>query len=231
VRRGVVLFIVIAVIALVAAAMFDGAVADFARTSGAEGFLETHKGLQKTLKAPGEFGFTIAIAIAVAFLHPLKWRAGAFVLLGTIVSGLNGLIKWIAGRTRPFHLVDDRGAARLAPFELSPFRGGLPGLFVSKNLCFPSGHAALAFATAEALAILYPRARWTFYLIAAVVGAERVLEDAHYLSDVVGAAILGIAGVHVIRWIVTSRCRVVASGLSDTDPELNPEPRTLNPHG
>jgi membrane-associated phospholipid phosphatase len=196
------LFIVIAVIALVIAAMLDGAAAIFARTSGAENFLETHKPLQKTLKAPGEFWFTIVIAIGVAVLHPLKWRAGAFVLLGTIVSGLNGLIKWIAGRTRPFHLMDDQGVARLAPFELSPFRGGLPGLFVSKNLCFPSGHAALAFATAEALAILYPRARWAFYPIAALVGIERILENAHYLSDVVAAAILGIAGVHLIRVLV-----------------------------
>ena len=201
-RRPVVLFLVIAVIALIVAAVFDGAVANFARTSGAENFLETHKAVQKTLKAPGEFGFTLVVAIAVVFLHPLKWRAGAFVLLGTIVSGINGLIKWIAGRTRPFHLMDENGAARLAPFDLTPFRGGLPGLFVSKNLCFPSGHAALAFATAEALAILYPRARWTFYLVAALVGVERILENAHYVSDVVGAAILGIAGVHLIRALV-----------------------------
>ena len=201
-RRRVVLFLVIAVIALVIAAVFDGAVANFARNSGAENFLETHKNLQKVLKAPGEFGFTIVVAIGVGFIHPLKWRAGAFVLLGTIVSGINGLIKWIAGRTRPFHLTDENGAARLAPFDLSPFRGGLPGLLVSKNLCFPSGHAALAFATAEALAILYPRARWTFYLVAALVGVERILENAHYVSDVVGAAILGIAGVHLIRALV-----------------------------
>ena len=197
------LFIAVAVIALVIAAMLDGTVARFARSSGAETFLETHKAVQKSLKAPGEFWFTIVIAIAVGLLHPLRSRAGAFVLLGTIVSGINGLIKWVAGRTRPFHLMDDQGVARLAPFELSPFRGGLPGLFVSKNLCFPSGHAALAFATAEALAMLYPRARWSFYVVAIVVGAERVLENAHYLSDVVGAAVLGIAGVHFIRWIVT----------------------------
>jgi membrane-associated phospholipid phosphatase len=201
-RRRWILFVVLAIVAMALAMLCDARVAQWARDSGAEHFLQTHKGLQKTLKAPGEYYFTIVVALIVALAHRLRWRAGAFVLLATAVSGLNGLIKWIAGRTRPFHLFDSAGNARLAPFDLSPFRGGLSGLFVSKNLCFPSGHAALAFATAEALAILYPRARWGFYIVALIVGAERVLENAHYVSDVVGAAILGIVGVHLVLWIV-----------------------------
>ncbi len=228
--RRIFIAVAIAIIAIAIAALFDRSAADFARHSGAENYLETHKYVQKTLKAPGEFYFTIVVAIVVALVHPLKWKAGAFVLIATIVSGLNGLIKWIAGRTRPFHLFDQSGAPRLAPFDLSPFRGGFHGLFVSKNLCFPSGHAALAFATAEALAMLYPRARWGFYAIAIAVGAERVLENAHYVSDVVGAAALGIAGVHLIHWMVTKGFRVRGSGFND-EPNLNAEPRTLNPHG
>jgi membrane-associated phospholipid phosphatase len=202
VARRVFIAIAVAIIAIAIAALFDRSTASFARNSGAESYLESHKHVQKTLKAPGEFYFTIVVAIVVALVHPLKWKAGAFVLIATIVSGLNGLIKWIAGRTRPFHLLDKQGTARLAPFDLTPFRGGFHGLFVSKNLCFPSGHAALAFATAEALAMLYPRARWGFYAVAAVVGAERIFENAHYFSDVVAGAALGIAGVHLIRWLV-----------------------------
>lgn len=229
-RRGLIDAIIIAVCAIIVAACFDRMVATFAREHGAEAFLETHKVVRTILKAPGEFYFTIVVAIVVALVHPLKWKAGVFVLIATIVSGLNGLIKWIAGRTRPFHLFDQSGAPRLAPFDLSPFRGGFHGLFVSKNLCFPSGHAALAFATAEALAMLYPRARWGFYVIAIAVGAERVLENAHYVSDVVGAAVLGIAGVHLIHWMVTKGFGVHGSGSSD-EPNLNPETRTLNPHG
>ena len=212
------------------AVMLDRGVAGWARNSGAEAFLESHRFIRGALKVPGEFWFTLLVAAVVSGLHRLKWRAGAFVLLGTIVSGINGLIKWIVGRTRPFHLLDAQGNERLAPFELDPFRGGWPGLFVSRNLCFPSGHAALAFATAEALAILYPCARWWFYLIALPVGVERILENAHYLSDVVGAAALGIAGVHLIRWIVTKGFGVSGSA-NPAAPGLNPEPRTLNPHG
>jgi membrane-associated phospholipid phosphatase len=231
VRRRLVIFIGASIIAIAIAAALDRAVADWAFNSGAENFLDTHKVVRTVLKAPGEFWFTIVVAIVVGVVHKLKWRAGAFVLLGTAVSGINGLIKWIVGRTRPFHLLDNQGNPRLAPFELAPFRGGMGGLFVSKNLCFPSGHAALAFATAEALAMLYPRARWAFYVVATLVAAERVMENAHYLSDVVGAAVLGIAGVHLIRWIVTKGFRVQGSGFSETEPKLNPEPRTLNPNG
>src|SRR5262249_18805406 len=123
-----------------------------------------------------------------------------------LVSGINGFIKWVVGRTRPFKLdvLDAAGHARAMPFSLSPFRGGFRGIFQSTNLCFPSGHAALAFATAAALAILWPRSKWPWigYLVAIFVAAERVLENAHWLSDTVGAAALGIGGVHLIRWIL-----------------------------
>ena len=79
------------------------------------------------------------------------------------------------------------------------------GIVHETNLSFPSGHAALAFATAAALAMLWPRSRWRWvaYVVAAIVAAERVAENAHWLSDTVGAAALGVGGVHVIHWIVT----------------------------
>lgn len=137
------------------------------------------------------------VAILVAALHRQHLRAAAFVVLATAVSGVNGAIKWIAGRTRPFKLHD--GLAE--PFAISPFRGGLHGALDSRNLCFPSGHAALAFATAACVAILWPRFRWAFYSVATVVALERIAENAHWLSDNVAAAALGVGGVQLIRWM------------------------------
>ena len=67
------------------------------------------------------------------------------------------------------------------------------------NLSFPSGHAACAFATATALSILLPRWRGAFYAVAVLVAAERVLENGHWLSDVVAAAALGVGSVYVVR--------------------------------
>jgi membrane-associated phospholipid phosphatase len=111
----------------------------------------------------------------------------------------------VAGRTRPFKLdaFDANGDLTAAPFALQPFRGGLGRMFDSQNLSFPSGHAALAFATATALAALFPRWRWAFYAMATACAAERVLENAHWVSDALGAAALGIGGVTLLRRVVT----------------------------
>src|SRR5205807_3282687 len=119
-----------------------------------------------------------------------------FVALSNVMGLINDVIKWIVGRTRPFRFPED--IAQPAPFILHPFRGGLGGMFTQANLAFPSGHGAIAFATATALAILFPRWRLAFYAVAALVGIERIAENAHYLSDVVGAAGLSVIGVHLI---------------------------------
>jgi membrane-associated phospholipid phosphatase len=123
------------------------------------------------------------------------------VLLGITVSGANWLIKWMVGRFRPFKLGTDELPH---PFDFQPFAGGWLGGYHTRNLCFPSGHAALAFATAAAVAMLWPTARWRgwAFVVATVVAMQRVAENAHWLSDTVAAAALGISGVHLIAWIV-----------------------------
>jgi membrane-associated phospholipid phosphatase len=183
-------------IAIVIAMLLDAHVANFVHDRGIDAFLHTHAGVRQTLKAPGEYWFTAVVALVAGWIHREHLNAAIFVILATAISGVNGAIKWIVGRTRPFKLHDNLAE----PFSLQPFRGGIPGAFDAKNLCFPSGHAALAFATAAALAILWPRFRWAFYALATVVAMERFAENAHWLSDTVAAAALGVAGVHLIRW-------------------------------
>ena len=185
--------------AIALAALLDYRVAWLVRDSGIDQFLREHTLIRETIKAPGSYYFTLGVVIVVFIIHPGTWRTAGFVALGTLISGVNGLFKWIFGRTRPWKIGTP---PRLAPFVLSPFRDGWVGLTEGKNLCFPSGHACLAFATATALAMLWPRTqngdgysrsspRWW--------PSERVLENAHWLSDVVAGAAAGIGGVHVIR--------------------------------
>jgi membrane-associated phospholipid phosphatase len=189
------IWFVVTVIAVAIAGMLDARVAMFARDCGAEGFLDGHKMLREILKAPGFFGFTVVVVIPlVIWRHRMRWRAGIFIFVATVLSGSNQLIKWVAGRTRPFKLAD--GSGRLAPFELHPFPHD------GKNLCFPSGHADLAFATAAGLGILWPRFRWGFYAVALVVAIERIAENAHWLSDVVAATALGVGGAYLVRWVM-----------------------------
>lgn len=207
----VILAVLLWLMAITVATIFDAPLAIWIRSSGVEEFFRSYGGVSEVMKAPGTFYFTAVVAVIVALIHPWRWKAGGFLLLATIVSGVNGLIKWLVGRTRPFKfaMYDDGGGPVAMPFALAPLRGGVAGLFVGKNLCFPSGHAALAFATAAALAILWPRSswRWLAYAFAAIVAVQRVGENAHWLSDVVAAAALGIGGVYLIHWLLNRLLR------------------------
>jgi len=183
------------IIAILLATQLDALVATGMRDAGAVAFLkDSHRPVAEILKLPGEYWFILVLAGAVAWMHPLKWQAGAFLALCGAVSGANALIKWSVGRTRPFKGID--------PLDLDFFRWGVSGLFHQTNLCFPSGHATLAFAAAEALRMLFPKYRAIFYVTASITAVERVLEAAHYLSDAVGGAALGIFGTRFIAWII-----------------------------
>jgi membrane-associated phospholipid phosphatase len=178
------------VVAIALAAVIDPWVSGMARgMTDSVGRLKDTP-LATVLKVPGEFSFTLAVAVLAILLHPWKWRAAGLLCLSVIVGGLfYSVLKWLVGRRRP---------AMDAPYGISPFIGGWKGLFVSQsNLTFPSGHATCAFATAAALAVLFPRWRWVFYAAAALTALERVAERAHYLSDVVAAAGIGILSVQL----------------------------------
>jgi undecaprenyl-diphosphatase len=144
------------------------------------------------IKLPGWGGFTLAVAVLLGLFHRRRWYGAAGLALSAVSVGVaNALIKWTAGRHRP--------VKGIAPFVFKPFPGGLTGLFKEEALCFPSGHALLSFATAASLSVLLPRWRWAFFAIAAAVGAERVLENAHYVSDVVAGAGMGT----LLGWLIT----------------------------
>lgn len=185
--------------AMAAAFALDRPVAQLMRRTGIDQFIHDRRWFEDLLKSPGEFWFVLIVVAALYMRHPLKFRAAALVFGGALISGTNGAMKWIVGRTRPYKLFDEQGSALLAPFHLEPFRGGIPGAIQQANLCFPSGHTAWAFATAAAMSILLPRWRVVFYAVAAVVGIERVAENAHWLSDVVCAAALGVVSVRLLH--------------------------------
>ncbi len=99
---------------------------------------------------------------------------------------VSALIKGLSKRERP---VFANG-----PYEFhGPF--GSPR---GRSTSFVSGDAITAFAFAASVGEVYrdPRIRWPLYGVAMAVGAQRLERDAHWLSDVVGAALLG----HAIGW-------------------------------
>ena len=167
------------------------------------------------LKLPGYFPFTMGVAALVAIDAALRHRgfapALAMLLSGPLVGLLYILLKWCVGRHRP--------VIGIAPFAFHPFARGLKGLFgAEKALSFPSGHAALAFATATCLAAAAPRWGWAFFVLAAAVAGERVLENAHYLSDVVAGAGFGVCcGMVSLRIVSPERAAAQHEPLSPED--------------
>ncbi len=119
-------------------------------------------------------GYVAGRAFECTALTAASERIGISVAVAVVAAGA---IKFAVGRVRP-----EDSAAESDPYQ--PFSG---------HASFPSGHAALAFATATALD-RETRARWVpcvAYPLAALVGWSRVRDDRHWSSDVVAGAALG----------------------------------------
>ncbi|HUN55392.1 MAG TPA: phosphatase PAP2 family protein [Smithella sp.] len=112
-----------------------------------------------------------------------------FVFLSVSISGiLVDVVKWIAGRYRPIELFNH------GYFGFKFFDVGY------EWTSFPSGHAQTAFALATAATILKPRLGIPLFVIAGVVGISRIILNAHYLSDVIAGAGIGILLTLVIKY-------------------------------
>lgn len=79
---------------------------------------------------------------------------------------------------------------RARPSENPGSCGG--GLSVSRCASFPSGHSATAFSVARVLAHQYPDYQWLFYGLAALAAWSRVEVEAHWPSDIVAGALIGL---------------------------------------
>jgi membrane-associated phospholipid phosphatase len=186
-------------IAIAVAFTLDRSLAVRLRDTGIAAAIKNAGHLKEAAKAPGYAWFPLVLAVALLIWHPLRWRAALFLILCAIVAGTNAIVKWLVGRFRPFKLPP---FDLPQPFRLSPFNRGIAGLFrQTSDLSFVSGHTTLAFATAAGLAILFHKSRpivYFVYLIAVIVLLERVGENAHWLSDAVCGAALGIFGVKLL---------------------------------
>src|ERR1044071_993391 len=190
------LWICVWVALMAAGAMVDAPVARQVEERGISRFVRSSYFLTHVVKRPGEFGVTCIVAAIVCVVHRWRWRAGVFVAVSNVAGLINTVVKWGVGRTRPFKL--PAPFAQPAPFHFDPFRGGLRGVMRQTDLAFASGHGVVAFATAAALALLWPRWKWVFFAVAVGVGLERVAENAHYVTDVIAAAALAVGGGHLI---------------------------------
>jgi membrane-associated phospholipid phosphatase len=107
---------------------------------------------------------------------------GTLLLLGAGLGGLAAeLLKLVFRRERP--------RAHAGEYV---FRAWTERPLSTGGLALPSSHALVAWGAAGVLAHLFPRARWVWYALAAGNGYSRVAAGAHFVSDVVLSAVVGL---------------------------------------
>jgi len=129
-----------------------------------------------------------------------RWVAIVYVALSFgLGPGLvtNGLLKNEIGRARPHQTVEFGGTKAFSP----PFA---PAQQCARNCAFVSGHAAFAFALMTFVFLMKPgttarrHAGRTVIAFGVLVGIGRMVQGAHWLSDVIFAAWINIA----IAWLL-----------------------------
>ena len=125
----------------------------------------------------------VAGLIGAAFAHLLGNRRWIRIFVAMIVAcaiagAVTRVVKMSAGRARPsVHVDAGWNGPRLS----------------SKYHSFPSGHTAASTAFFGALAFASWRAGVLFLPVVLLIAFSRMYMGAHHLSDIVGAAILGLA--------------------------------------
>lgn len=120
----------------------------------------------------------------------------ALILILASVDGLCGqIIKKSFARPRPFESLS-------TVIQKSPAAG----------YSFVSNHAANTFAIAVFFSLLYPRSRPWWFILAFLVSLSRLYNGVHYLSDIIGGALIGSLMSYVMVRFVFQRLLLQAKG-------------------
>ena len=110
----------------------------------------------------------------------------SLVLSGVVVE----ILKFVIGRARPIFF-DEFGIV-----------GFFPGTFEWAFNSMPSGHTALSFAGLVMLGMLMPRFKVLTWGLAILIGLSRVAIGAHWPTDVILGAFVGMVAADVVLAIV-----------------------------
>jgi lipid A 4'-phosphatase len=107
----------------------------------------------------------------------------SFLFSATLITGLlTQIIKHLVGRARPNHSASEF-------FNFFNF----DSIFHS----FPSGHTSTIFLVALVFSMFTPKLKYFYFCCAGVIGLSRVIVGAHFLTDIMGGAILAYIGYKI----------------------------------
>lgn len=188
-RRLFVVAVSCAVLAFAALAI-DLPVAQYIKSHGLRGEFGRVVRLSEVF---GWGGTVTIIILTAAILDGRGWRIFLALAIPSLGAGLiaDG-VKLLVGRWRPsatgtFSSVNETIIGWLPLLQENSATGSKYAM-----QSFPSAHAATAAGLAAALAMLYPRGRWLFAVFALLAMLQRIEGQAHYCSDVLAGAAIGL---------------------------------------
>jgi membrane-associated phospholipid phosphatase len=188
-RRIWIAFVVIAVIALVAAFLLDQATTHWISTYSSFELKRAMRIVSRVGDWPAHaIAGTIGIVVAFAAKSKAWVRIFLAMLVALAIAGITTrAIKIASGRARP--------SVKTEAHWNGP-------QFSSKYHAFPSGHTAASTAFFVALFLARKKMGAPLLLIPILIAISRMIVGAHYLSDVTFAAILGvICALLVAHWL------------------------------
>jgi len=166
-----------------------------------------HSGWDYLLAWPTLFGTFLLYPFVLIFMFIWGGRnilkKFVLVLFAGLVGGLffPSILKEIISRPRPFNAFYDEIAQ--GTVVVNTF------FQVYTSNSFPSGHSALVFSVAASLNYLYGNKLWILYLFAGLVGLTRIYVGAHFPSDVIAGALVGIIGAKIALRFAGSKAELL----------------------
>ena len=112
--------------------------------------------------------------------------AVVFLILITVTDQFSSaFLKHLIGRIRPCNVLPD---VRIL-------------VTCTESFSFPSSHAVNNFAAAMFFSKIYPKFKWTFFIVATLMALSRPYVGVHYPSDIIGGALIGIVFGYIFAYL------------------------------
>jgi undecaprenyl-diphosphatase len=123
--------------------------------------------------------FAVILFILLSWMITKQRKALRYlILLYAIQSAVIYSLKFLTQRQRPFWFLDLASKLSKGPGEIL-------------DPSFPSAHGAFSFMMATFLSYWFPRYRFIFFIVAALIGWTRIYLGLHYPTDVIAGTLLG----------------------------------------